>query len=200
MLFMLFMYVPLYVKQMVSVTHGFLSDCEDHSKPSELRGIGDGLIVRVAVISITGVIPAQAVTSIKQSPVLKVTFLLSSNRKFHMNWTFIKRSPGIYLNNNRQKQNQDSSHIYMTCQFPGLVQALGGIQLDAVTQVFFSYPAIDNFIWIEPLLRGQLSYKATLSLSQRWPLNTGLPVYHPEASYNRNFFPHQTEKQDVWGC
>jgi hypothetical protein len=40
-----------------------------------------------------------------------------------------------------EKQNQDSSHIYMTCQFPGLVQALEGIQLDsvvtdAVTQVF----------------------------------------------------------------
>jgi hypothetical protein len=68
--------VPLYVKQIVNVTHGFLSDCEEHSKPSKLRGIGDGLIVRVAVIS---------VTSIKQSPVLKVTFFLSSNRKFHMN-------------------------------------------------------------------------------------------------------------------
>jgi hypothetical protein len=48
--------VPLYVKQMVNVTHGFLSDCEEHSKPSELRGIGDGLIVRVAVISITGLV------------------------------------------------------------------------------------------------------------------------------------------------
>ena len=48
--------VPLYVKQMVSVTHGFLSDIEEHSKPSELRGIGDGLIVRVAVISITGLV------------------------------------------------------------------------------------------------------------------------------------------------
>jgi hypothetical protein len=48
--------VPLYVKQMVSVTHGFLSHCAEHSKPSELRGIGDGLIVRVAVISITGLV------------------------------------------------------------------------------------------------------------------------------------------------
>jgi hypothetical protein len=40
----------------LNVTHGFLSDCEEHSKPSELRGIGDGLIVRVAVISITGLV------------------------------------------------------------------------------------------------------------------------------------------------
>ena len=35
-------------------------------------------------------------------------------------------------------------------------------------------PVIENFIWIEPLLRGHLSYKATLSLAQRWSLNTGL--------------------------
>ena len=31
----------------------------------------------------------------------------------------------------------------------------------------FSCPVIDNFIWIEPLLRGHLSYRATFSLSQR---------------------------------
>jgi hypothetical protein len=31
--------------------------------------------------------------------------------------------------------------------------------------------------WIEPLLWGHLSYKANFSLSQRWPLNTGLTVY-----------------------
>jgi hypothetical protein len=29
-------------------------------------------------------------------------------------------------------------------------------------------PVIENFIWIEPLLRGHLSYKATFSLSQVW--------------------------------
>jgi hypothetical protein len=38
-------------------------------------------------------------------------------------------------------------------------------------------PGIYIFLWIEPLLRGHLSYKATFSLSQRsWPLNTGLTV------------------------
>ena len=42
----------------------------------------------------------------------------------------------------------------------------------------FSCPLIDNFIWIEPLLRGHLSYKVTFSWSQRWPLNTGLIVYY----------------------
>ena len=41
----------------------------------------------------------------------------------------------------------------------------------------FSYPDIENFIWIEPLLRGHLSYKVTFSLYQRWPLNTGLTVF-----------------------
>ena len=41
----------------------------------------------------------------------------------------------------------------------------------------FSCPVIENFIWIEPLLRCHLSYKATFSLSQRWPLDTGLTVY-----------------------
>jgi len=33
--------------------------------------------------------------------------------------------------------------------------------------VTFSYPVIENFIRIEPLLRGHLSYKATFSLPQR---------------------------------
>jgi hypothetical protein len=32
--------------------------------------------------------------------------------------------------------------------------------------------------WIERLLRGDLSYKATFSLSQGWPLNTGLTVLY----------------------
>ena len=40
----------------------------------------------------------------------------------------------------------------------------------------FTCPVIENFIWIEPFLRGHLSYKTTFSLSQRWPLNTGLTV------------------------
>ena len=32
----------------------------------------------------------------------------------------------------------------------------------------FSYPVIENFIWIEPLLRGHLSYRVTFSLFQRF--------------------------------
>jgi hypothetical protein len=40
----------------------------------------------------------------------------------------------------------------------------------------FSSPVIENFMWIEPLLRGYLSFKASFSLSQWWPLNTGLTV------------------------
>ena len=40
----------------------------------------------------------------------------------------------------------------------------------------FSCPVMEKFIWIEPLLRGHLSYKATFSLFQSWPLNAGLTV------------------------
>jgi hypothetical protein len=32
-------------------------------------------------------------------------------------------------------------------------------------------------VWIKPSLRGHLSYKATSSLSQRWPFNSELTVY-----------------------
>jgi hypothetical protein len=41
----------------------------------------------------------------------------------------------------------------------------------------FSCPVIGNVIWIEPHLRGHLSYKATFSLFQMWPLNTGLTMH-----------------------
>jgi hypothetical protein len=40
----------------------------------------------------------------------------------------------------------------------------------------FSCLVIESSICIEPLLRGHLSYKATFSLFQRWPLNTGLTI------------------------
>jgi len=39
---------------------------------------------------------------------------------------------------------------------------------------FFYCPVMEISIWIEPLLRGHLSYKDTFSLSQGWPLNTAL--------------------------
>jgi hypothetical protein len=42
---------------------------------------------------------------------------------------------------------------------------------------FFSCPVMENFIWFEPLLRGHLTYEATFSSSQAWPLNTGLIIY-----------------------
>jgi hypothetical protein len=43
-------------------------------------------------------------------------------------------------------------------------------------KVTFSCSLIVNVIWNIPLL-GHLSYKAIFSLSQRWPLNTGLAVF-----------------------
>ena len=36
----------------------------------------------------------------------------------------------------------------------------------------------ENFIWIEPLLRGHLSCKAILLLPKRWPLKTGLTLFN----------------------
>ena len=45
-----------------------------------------------------------------------------------------------------------------------------------IKRSYFSWPVIEHFIWIEPFIRGHLSYKVTFSLSQRWPLNTGLTV------------------------
>ena len=47
----------------------------------------------------------------------------------------------------------------------------------------FSCPVTENFIWIEPLLRGHFSYKTIFSLSQRWPLNTGLTLPLSYISY-----------------
>ena len=49
----------------------------------------------------------------------------------------------------------------------------------------FSSPVIEYFIWIEPLLRGHLCCKASFSLSQRWPLNTGLTVYKKKLLHAR---------------
>ena len=45
-----------------------------------------------------------------------------------------------------------------------------------------------NFIWIEPHLTGHLSYKATFSLLQRWPLITGLTLYTLEISITTCIF------------
>ena len=59
-------------------------------------------------------------------------------------------------------------------------------------KVSFFCPVIENFICIEPLLRGQLSYKA--SLYQRWPLNTGLtritdlPVWSDGYVFSKNMY------------
>jgi len=50
----------------------------------------------------------------------------------------------------------------------------------------FSCPVIENFIWIEPILRGHLSYKATFSFFQRWPFNTGFTVLWPSILLSDN--------------
>jgi hypothetical protein len=50
--------------------------------------------------------------------------------------------------------------------------------LACIKRLPFSCPFTKIFTWIEPLLRGHLSYKATFSLSLKWPLNTGLTIYY----------------------
>jgi hypothetical protein len=59
-------------------------------------------------------------------------------------------------------QSCPSSHLYkaVTC----------------IRRSHFSFAVIENFIWIKPILRGHLSYKATFSSSWGWPLYTGLTI------------------------
>jgi hypothetical protein len=44
----------------------------------------------------------------------------------------------------------------------------------------FSFRFIENFIWIEPILRSYLPYKDTCSLFQRWPLISYLSAINSE--------------------
>jgi hypothetical protein len=64
------------------------------------------------------------------------------------------------LNTNLDSRRHNFLWLYTTC----------------IKRSPFACPVIEHFIWIEPLLRGHLSYKVAFSLSQRWPLNTGLTV------------------------
>ena len=57
------------------------------------------------------------------------------------------------------------------------VHVVTSIRQSPVSKGHICSPVIENFIWIEPLLSGHLSYKATISWSQRWSLNTGLTVF-----------------------
>ena len=50
----------------------------------------------------------------------------------------------------------------------------------SIQQSSFYCTVIEHFIWIWSLLIGHLSYKTTLSLFQRWVINTGLTVYNME--------------------
>ena len=58
-----------------------------------------------------------------------------------------------------------------TCSFGHLYSAVTCIKWSSL-----SCPVIENVIWIEPDLRGHLSYKVIYYLFQRWPLNTRLTV------------------------
>ena len=77
-----------------------------------------------------------------------------------------KYTPMVNFNpfNTQQTEKQGCSKYSRTC-------ACGHLYYLKVT---FFFPVIEKFIWIESLLIGNLSYKATFSLSQGRPLKTGL--------------------------
>jgi hypothetical protein len=68
-----------------------------------------------------------------------------------------------------------------------------------IKRTHYSFPVIENSIWIEPLLRGHMSCKATFSLSQSWPPNTGLTVCTKKQCLwtHFNFFIFQQKTTDL---
>jgi hypothetical protein len=62
----------------------------------------------------------------------------------------------------------------------------------------FFFPVIEKFIWIEPLLRGHLSYKANLSFSQRRPLKTGLILLSVDTVDPPFFTLHHQCIDQIW--
>ena len=71
------------------------------------------------------------------------------------------------------------AHVVTTVKQPYIASHL-------YLKVTFYCPVLEIFIWIEPLLRSHLSYKDTFSLSQRWPLNTGLTTVQIEKIFIHN--------------
>ena len=53
-----------------------------------------------------------------------------------------------------------------------------------IKRAAFSCPVIGNFVLIDQLLRGHLSYKATFSLSQRWFLKQ---IWVTRAKFSNNY-------------
>ena len=83
--------------------------------------------------------------------------LIHNDAKCYITSTYILKCYKNYKQSNLSMQSPLlSSHLYL--------------------KVTYSYHCIEKLISIEPLLRGHLSNKATFSLSQWWPLNTGLWV------------------------
>ena len=91
------------------------------------------------------------------------------------------------------------NHIKEKKQFCNSIQSnLSMWSVTCIKRSHFSCPFIDNFIRTKPLLRGHMSYKATFSLSQRWPLNTGLTVHVLLLDYdnlhtNHNFLEYTVD-------
>jgi hypothetical protein len=69
-----------------------------------------------------------------------------------------------------------SSHLFLSCLFMLLLCESNLPMQSPLLSSHLFLSCHSNFIWSELPLRGRLSYKATFSLSQRRPLNTGLTV------------------------
>ena len=80
-----------------------------------------------------------------------------------------------FLCDNTCVANRYSS--YIICYTVKPAHVVTSIKQSPVLKGHLFLVVIENLLWIEPLLRGHLSYEATISSSQRWPRNTGLTVY-----------------------
>ena len=76
-----------------------------------------------------------------------------------------------------QKEIKVSSRKYLEYNLTTVCLQSNLIMWSPLLKCHLFCPIVENFIWIKPLLRGHLSYKATSYLSQRWPLNAGLTVF-----------------------
>ena len=86
---------------------------------------------------------------------------------------YIQLNDPYWFNNMTKNADHLRTSVYLYTVKPAHV-------VTCIQRPPFSCSVMENFKWIEPLLRGHPSYKAIVSLSQWWPLNTGLTVQHKQ--------------------
>ena len=90
----------------------------------------------------------------------------------------LQKSPRFSLTSLLNQLEENSCHLVLTgCLFQTCQNQHISWIIDNSHSPFKRWDTCEYFIWIEPFIRGHLSYKTTFSLSQRsWPLNTCLTV------------------------